>query len=121
MRLRVVMIDDSIVRGTTCKRIVRLLKEAGAKEVHVRIASPLIENPCFYGIDMSTREELMAANHTIEEMTEIIGADSLAFLSANGLKKAIVERQTVQQGIFHGCFSGNYPVNIDKEKEKLQK
>src|SRR5690625_7020555 len=65
---RVVMIEDSLVRGTTCKRIVRLSKEAGAKEVNVRIASPRIEHPCFYGIDMSTKKELMAANHTTEEI-----------------------------------------------------
>lgn len=110
---RVVMIDDSIVRGTTCQRIVRLLKEAGAKEVHVRIASPRIENPCFYGIDMSTKKELIAANNTTDEMAKIIGADSLAFLSAEGLEKAIVKDDTINQGICHACFSGNYPVKVD--------
>lgn len=110
---RVVMIDDSIVRGTTCQRIVRLLKEAGAKEVHVRIASPKIENPCFYGIDMSTKKELIAANNTIEEMAEIIGADSLAFLSAEGLEKAIVKDDSINQGICAACFSGNYPITLN--------
>lgn len=76
---RVVMIDDSIVRGTTSKRIVRMLREAGATEVHVRIASPPLKYPCFYGIDIQTRKELIAANHTVEEIREMIGADSLTF------------------------------------------
>jgi len=115
---RVVMIDDSIVRGTTCKRIVHLLKEAGATEVHVRIASPRIEHPCLYGIDMSTREELIAANHTTEEITKILGADSVAYLSQKGLEKSITNNGAVHQGICHGCFSGNYPVLKDNNKPK---
>src|SRR5699024_88406 len=78
---KIVMIDDSIVRGTTCQRIVRLLKEAGAKEVHVRISSPRIENPCLYGIDMLTKKELIAANHSDDAIASIIGADSIGFLS----------------------------------------
>ena len=76
---RVVMIDDSIVRGTTSKRIVRMLREAGATEVHVRIASPPLKYPCFYGIDIQTRKELIKRNHTVEEIREMIGADSLTF------------------------------------------
>lgn len=115
---RVVMIDDSLVRGTTCKRIVGLLKEAGATEVHVRIASPRIENPCYYGIDMSTREELMAANYSTEEICEIIGADSLEFLSADGMEKAIVKDKTINQGICNACFTGNYPVLLENEEEQ---
>ena len=107
---KVVMIDDSIVRGTTSKRIVRLLKEAGAKEVHVRISSPRIENPCFYGIDMLTKRELIAANHTNEEIAEIIGADSIEFLSVEGMEKAIVRDRTISQGICAACMTGNYPV-----------
>lgn len=86
---RVIMVDDSIVRGTTSRRIVNLLKEAGAKEVHVRIASPPLRYPCFYGIDIQTRKELIAANHSIEEIREMIGADSLSFLSEEGLINAI--------------------------------
>lgn len=86
---RVIMVDDSIVRGTTSRRIVNLLKEAGAKEVHVRIASPPLRYPCFYGIDIQTRKELIAANHSIEEIREMIGADSLSFLSEDGLINAI--------------------------------
>ena len=81
---RVVMIDDSIVRGTTSRRIVQLLKEAGATEVHVAIGSPALAYPCFYGIDIQTRQELIAANHTVEETRQIIGADSLTYLSVEG-------------------------------------
>lgn len=112
---RVIMIDDSIVRGTTSKRIVRLLKEAGAKEVHVRIASPAIKNPCYYGIDMSTREELIAANHTLEEISELIGADSIAYLSAEGMKNAIVREKSIHQGICNACMTGDYPVRVDAD------
>jgi amidophosphoribosyltransferase len=112
---RVVMIDDSVVRGTTSKRIVQLLKKAGAKEVHVRIASPSITHPCYYGVDMSTREELIAANHTLEEMCELIHADSIAFLSEEGLKKAVVKETTLNHGICTACMTGNYPVKSDEE------
>lgn len=114
---RVVMVDDSIVRGTTSKHIVRLLKEAGAKEVHVRIASPAIKNPCYYGIDMSTRKELIAANYSLEEMCELIEADSIAFLSEEGLKQAIVRERSIHQGICHACMTGEYPVPILDERE----
>lgn len=119
---RVVMIDDSIVRGTTCRRIVKLLKEAGAKEVHVRISSPRIENPCLYGIDMSTKEDLIAANYTNEEICEIIGADSISFLSVEGMEKAIVKDNTINQGICAACMTGNYPVlENDSRKEFYRK
>lgn len=111
---KVVMIDDSIVRGTTCQRIVRLLKEAGAKEVHVRISSPRIENPCLYGIDMLTKKELIAANHSDEAIASIIEADSIAFLSEPGMKEAIVQDNSKQQGICAACMTGNYPV-LDKK------
>ncbi|QXE02394.1 amidophosphoribosyltransferase [Terribacillus sp. DMT04] len=110
---RVVMVDDSIVRGTTSKRIVRMLKEAGATEVHVRIASPPIQNPCFYGIDTSTTSELIAANHSIEEMRELIEADSLSFLSVDGLQDCIVgDNDVMTHGICKACFTGNYPTEI---------
>lgn len=110
---RVIMIDDSIVRGTTSIRIVRMLREAGAKEIHVRIASPSITNPCFYGIDMSTTDELIAANKTLEETCEAIGADSLAYLSPEGLEKAIVKDKTIDQGICNACMTGKYPVRTE--------
>lgn len=110
---RVVMVDDSIVRGTTSKRIVRMLKEAGATEVHVRIASPPIQNPCFYGIDTSTTSELIAANHSIEEMRDLIEADSLSFLTVEGLEDCIVgDNDTMTHGICKACFTGNYPTEI---------
>lgn len=110
---RVVMIDDSIVRGTTSRRIVRLLKEAGAKEVHVRISAPPITHPCYYGIDTSTKGELIAANHTIEEMREMLGADSLAFLSLEGLMKGIGRPMTHENsGLCLACFTGKYPTEI---------
>ncbi|MDC3414198.1 amidophosphoribosyltransferase [Aquibacillus sp. 3ASR75-11] len=113
---RVVMVDDSIVRGTTSKRIVRLLKEAGAKEVHVRIASPPIENPCYYGIDTSTKGELIASNNTIESIRELIQADSLAYLSADGLEHSIVDQpDTLEHGVCQACFTGNYPTEIYPE------
>ena len=114
---KIVMIDDSIVRGTTSRRIVRLLKQAGAKEVHVRIASPRIEHPCFYGIDMSSKDELIAANYTNEAMRDLIEADSLEFLSPEGMEKAIVRDDTINQGICNACFTGNYPV-LEKDKRK---
>lgn len=110
---RVVMIDDSIVRGTTSGRIVRMLREAGAKEVHVRISSPPVKNPCFYGIDTSTREELIAATKRVEEICEVIGADSLAFLSVEGMIEAIGRADTSpNRGHCLACFTGQYPTEI---------
>ncbi len=114
---KIVIIDDSIVRGTTVTRIIRLLKEAGAKEIHVRISSPRIENPCLYGIDMLTKKELIAANHTNEEMVEMLGADSIAFLSAEGMERAIIKEKTTNQGLCNACMTGNYPV-LEKDDRK---
>lgn len=110
---RVVMVDDSIVRGTTSRRIVNLLREAGAKEVHVRISSPPIKNPCFYGIDTSSSSELIAARHSIEEIREIIGADSLSFLSVEGITQGIgKEAPNGKCGQCLACFTGDYPTEI---------
>ena len=89
---RIVLIDDSLVRGTTSVKIVQMMREAGATEVHFRIASPPITHPDYYGIDTPERDKLLAANHTVEEMREIIGADSLAFLSVDGIYRAMGER-----------------------------
>ena len=108
---RVVLIDDSIVRGTTSLRIVRLLKEAGAKEVHVRIASPAITNPCFYGIDMSTREELLCARMSKDEACKAIEADSLEFLSEESLLKAGNRKELCMS-----CFNGCYPTSLYHNK-----
>ena len=104
---RVIVIDDSIVRGTTSKKIVSMLRSMGAKEVHMRIASPTIISPCFYGVDTSTYDELISANHSVEEVREMIGADSLAFLSIDGLKKALGGRDMCL-----ACFNGKYPTKL---------
>lgn len=105
---RVVMVDDSIVRGTTSRRIVSMLKEAGATEVHVLISSPPIKNPCFYGIDTSTKEELIASEHSVEEIRKIIGADTLSFLSVEGTVQAVGRKD----GQCLACFTGKYPTDI---------
>ncbi len=112
---RVAIIDDSIVRGTTSMQIVRMLKEAGAKEVHMRIASPPLKFPCFYGIDISTRSELMAANYSIDEMCKMIGADSLGFLSVESLIEAIDlpdAGNAPNGGLTVAYFDGKYPTPL---------
>ncbi len=111
---RVVLIDDSLVRGTTSVKIVRMMREAGAKEVHFRIASPPITHPDFYGIDTPERDNLLAANHTVEEMREIIGADSLAFLSVPGIYRAMGEerRDPLRPQFTDHCFTGEYPTAL---------
>ncbi|WP_379970894.1 amidophosphoribosyltransferase [Ectobacillus sp. sgz5001026] len=119
---RVVMIDDSIVRGTTSRRIVQMLRDAGASEVHVRIASPPIVNPCYYGIDTSTREELIASKHSVEEIREIIGADSLSFLSEEGLEEVIGSQQSSEcRGQCMACFNGKYPTPTYEDELVHQK
>ena len=115
---RVIMVDDSIVRGTTSRHIVDLLRDAGAAEVHVRIASPPLAHPCFYGIDIQTKEELVAANHSVEEIRQMIGADSLSYLSEDGLLDAIgLESDAPYSGICMAYFNGDYPTPLyDYEK-----
>src|SRR5699024_3644486 len=100
---RVVMIDDSIVRGTTSKRIIQMLRDAGAKEVHVRIAAPPMKYECQYG---AVEEELIAAKMSVDEICETIGADSLAFLSVDGLESAVVGKSSFEQGMSMKCFTG---------------
>jgi amidophosphoribosyltransferase len=111
---RVVVVDDSIVRGTTTPRIVSLLRQAGAKEVHVRITSPPIVNPCYLGVDMATREELIAANLTVPQIREKIGADSLGYLSVEGLVAA-VSRKRGEMCL--GCLTGEYPDSAKRHAE----
>ena len=106
---RLVMVDDSIVRGTTSNQIVDLLREAGATEVHVRSASPMVKWPCFYGIDTADQDQLIAANMTLEQIRDHIGADSVGFLSLEGLMECVP-----QVGYCKACFDGNYPVEIPK-------
>ena len=107
---RVVLVDDSIVRGTTTRRIVEELRRAGATEIHLRIASPPIMWPCFMGIDMATRSELIAAHHTEEDIGQIVGADSLHYLSLPGLRRAMGRPDG--DGFCFACFTGDYPVEV---------
>src|SRR6266480_445309 len=107
---RVIIVDDSIVRGTTCKARVKTLKEAGAKEVHVRVSCPPHRNPCVYGIDFPDRSKLMAANHSIDEIRTYLNADSLAYLSKEGMVKATA---LPRDSFCMACYDGNYPVPYD--------
>lgn len=109
---RVVMIDDSIVRGTTCGRIVKLLRDAGAKEVHVRISSPPFLNPCYFGTDIDNRDKLIACKLSLEETCSYIGADSLAYLSIEAMQNLVPE---CTRGCCDACFTGNYPVYVPEE------
>jgi amidophosphoribosyltransferase len=111
---RIVLIDDSLVRGTTSVKIVRMMRAAGAREVHFRIASPPIKHPDFYGIDTPDRDKLLAANYSVEEIRELIGADSLAFLSVEGLYRAMGEerRDPLRPQFTDHCFTGDYPTPL---------
>lgn len=113
---RVVLVDDSIVRGTTSRRIVTMLKEAGATEVHVRIASPPMTNPCFYGVDTSTYDELISARKNVEGVREEIGADSLSFLSPEALLKAGNRKELCM-----ACFTGHYPTALYQSLDEANK
>lgn len=115
---RVVLVDDSIVRGTTCGRLVKLLRDAGAKEVHMRISSPPFLNPCYYGTDIDSREHLIACQHTVEEITEIIGADSLGYLPAEKLHELAGCHDYCD-----ACFTGEYPTRVpgDTRKDRFER
>ncbi len=113
---RVIMIDDSIVRGTTCARIVKLLREAGATEVHMRVSSPPFKHPCYFGTDVDSQENLIACKfNSVDEIAKEIGVDSLAYLSVEATHK-IAEGANV--GFCDGCFTGNYPIEVPKEQPK---
>jgi amidophosphoribosyltransferase len=133
---RVVLVDDSIVRGNTAGPLVQLLREGGAVEVHVRVSSPPVRHPCFMGVDMATYRELIAHQLKIEEICQRIGADSLAYLSLEGMLEAISSRglegirgtrqpeASTPAGHCTACFSGDYPIQIPEwlfssEREKL--
>jgi amidophosphoribosyltransferase len=109
-----VLVDDSIVRGTTSLKIVQMMREAGAKEVHMRIASPPTMNSCFYGVDTPERSKLLASNMDIEEMRAFIQADSLAFISIDGLYRALREdsRHADKPQYCDACFTGDYPTSL---------
>ena len=113
---RVILIDDSIVRGTTSRRLVELFRRAGAKEVHLLVASPVVKYPCYFGIDTGHRSELIGSHMTIEEIKEATGCDSIGYLSLEGLKKAI----DPEKGLCMGCFNGVYPVPAPRESEKVR-
>lgn len=112
----IVVVDDSIVRGTTVKKNMHMLRQAGAREIHVRISSPPIVSPCFYGIDTPTREELIAANLSVEEIREFLGVESLSYLSLEGLKRCVKGKETQ---FCYACFTGCYPVSPPKERLQL--
>ncbi|MFT4056445.1 MAG: amidophosphoribosyltransferase, partial [Novosphingobium sp.] len=111
---RIILIDDSIVRGTTSKKIVEMMRDAGAAEVHMRIASPPTEHSCFYGVDTPERSKLLAATMDTEAMAEFIKADSLAFVSIDGLYRAVgeTERNKKCPQFCDACFSGEYPTKL---------
>lgn len=110
---RIVLIDDSIVRGTTSGQIVNLLREAGAREIHMRVSSPPFRNPCYYGTDIDSREKLIACQYSVEEIASFIGADSLGYLAVEDLKEMIGSSQ-----FCHACFSGDYPTPIPENTQK---
>ena len=113
---KLVVVEDSIVRGTTSPPVVNLLKKGGAKEVHLRICAPPIMHPCQLGIDMPTKEELIAANKTVDDICKSIGADSLGYLSHSGLVKAVkLERERICMA----CFTGDHPIPVQLELDKL--
>ena len=109
---KVIVIDDSIVRGTTSRRLVQILRRAGAKEVHFRVSSPPVKFPCHLGIDTPTKSELISSNHDIEEIRKEIGADSLAFISLDGMFEALRSCNPDSYGFCKGCFSGEYPMSV---------
>jgi amidophosphoribosyltransferase len=116
---RIVLIDDSIVRGTTSVKILQMLRDAGAREVHLRIASPPTRHSCFYGVDTPERAKLLAAQMTVAQMADYIGADSLAFLSIDGLYKALGEdlREDAKPQYCDACFTGDYPTHLTDQEE----
>lgn len=113
---RIVMIDDSIVRGTTSARIVKLLRDAGAKEIHMRVSAPPFMNPCYYGTDIDSRENLIACRHTADEIAKIIGVDSLGYLSVESVNK--IAKGVHGTGYCTACFDGNYPTEVPKTPMK---
>jgi amidophosphoribosyltransferase len=112
---RVILVDDSIVRGTTSRKIVRMVRQAGAREVHLRISCPPTISPCFYGVDTPTKSELIAANSRVEDIRRFVGADSLGYLSLSSLRKAVGDEE--RHEYCYACYTGDYPtelVNIDR-------
>lgn len=123
---RVVVVDDSIVRGTTSRKIVKMLRDAGAKEVHMRIASPPTQWPCYYGVDTPTRSELIASSHTVEEINQYITSDTLAYLSLEALTNSVLKARVqdakvmTNKSFCHACWSGDYPIPFTALPKKQQ-
>ncbi len=115
---RIVLIDDSIVRGTTSRKIVRMIRDAGAKEIHMRISCPPTISPCYYGVDTPSKNQLIAANKSVDEIREYIHADSLAYLSLEGLRKAAGEGEDVKYCT--ACYTGKYPTSFFLNVEEIQ-
>jgi amidophosphoribosyltransferase len=112
---RVVVVDDSIVRGTTSRKIVEMIRGAGAREVHMRISSPPTQGPCHYGIDTPTREELIASSRSVEEIRQFVGADSLGYLSLEGLHASVNGAGSgPKEGFCNACFTNDYPITIQQ-------
>ena len=110
------MVDDSIVRGTTTPHVVGLLKKGGVREVHLRVCAPPILWPCHFGIDLATRKELIAANMTVEEIRNFVGADTLGYLSREGILRAV---GLDKESSCMACFTGEYPIPVQLEMDKL--
>ena len=113
---RLVVVDDSIVRGTTTPHVVSLLRKAGAKEIHMRVCAPPIKYPCYMGVDMASQDELVAANKDLAGIKQMTGADTLGYLSVNGLLKVVGGQSG---GFCDACFTGNYPVPVQLQLSKL--
>jgi amidophosphoribosyltransferase len=113
---RVIVVDDSIVRGTTSRKIIKMLREVGAKEVHFRVASPQTTNPCFYGIDTPEKSELIASKHELDEIRDYITADTLSYLSIDGLRESVgAEMKNGSSGFCEACFTGDYPIPVNPD------
>ncbi|MCS7001310.1 MAG: phosphoribosyltransferase family protein, partial [Dehalococcoidia bacterium] len=113
---RVVVVDDSIVRGTTTPHVIQLLRRAGATEVHVRVCAPPVRHPCFFGVDLATKDQLIAARMSVPEIQAHIGADSLGYLSLEGLYRAV---GLPRERFCAACFTGNYPIPVEPEMDKM--
>ena len=116
-KIRLVIVDDSIVRGTTLRKLVQMLRRAGAAEVHVRIGCPPIIAPCFYGVDMKTRDQFVATNRTVDQIAELITADSLGYISIDGLVEAL---GIPSSDLCLACVNGEYPTSIPGERQRFQ-
>jgi len=113
---RVILVDDSLVRGTTSRKLVRMVRNAGATEVHLRISCPPTVSPCYYGVDTPSKKELIAANHSVEEIRRFVQADSLGYLSRNALSHAVQDNKSQY---CYACYTGEYPTQLVQLEEAL--